>query len=128
MSEDIVKLMDEDPQRLVDEQILFRFDGVDGEVKLIDGWAAGGSWLEFEFVAGPFAGRKVWCSDNNDDPGLARSFTYLSCECDDGFFFNPDPSKEPECSGRHGKNVDVVSGGGFYPEWHGRTFVIAEER
>ncbi len=113
------EMFENDPQRLVDKQILFEFNEVAGKVKLINGTAAGGAWQEFEFVDGPFAGRKIYCADSGIDErsGDARTFQYVVHYDDDGFLFNKDPSKDLT-------NSQTEAGGGFYPAWDGTIFTI----
>lgn len=113
---EVLRLFDEDPQKLVDDQTRFEFDEVEGEVILIDGVAAGEAWSIFEFVSGPFVGRKIAAMNTYDDEGKDEAeFNYVGHCTSDGMTFNVDPARA----------ADVEDwGGGYYPEWDGMLFSV----
>lgn len=86
------------------------FDTDKGKISVIDGFAAGGSWILVEFLDGPYVGRKLWM--NNDE----NSAEYRANCSDDGMVFNVDP-KEPS-------DGDVAEGGEFDPSLEMMTITI----
>jgi len=59
----IREMFDQNPDRMIDEAIPFTFKEVPGRVKLFDAVAAGCAYYVFEFIDGPFRGRKIFCTD-----------------------------------------------------------------
>jgi hypothetical protein len=99
-------------QKLITDATPFEFVETPGHVKLFDTVVAGGFWYGFEFIDGPFAGRKIMCTDSMCDEG---SFRYAVHASEDGFVFNVDPA------------VVLTDGyddwgGDFLPEWNGQVF------
>jgi hypothetical protein len=106
-----------DPQKLIDDETIFQFNEVAGNVKLVNGVAAGGPWFVFEFVSGPYAGKQIACmADDIYELDEVANFTYaLNC-CDDGMFFNKDPALGDEDDW----------GGSYVPELDGQVFTVKE--
>lgn len=110
---ELLRLLDEDPQQLIDSGQEFEFNEVDGRVKLIDGVAAGTEFQEFEFVSGPYAGKKLFCSVDYDG-GKVCGWLYDVNVNSDGFLFNWDPSDDVSNIGD-----GEVTGGDYLPELDG---------
>jgi hypothetical protein len=113
----------ENPQELVDQEVILQFNEVEGDVKLVDGVAAGGPWMVFKFETGPYAGKTIACTDDNfgeDGYGLTGlSFTYLANVSDDGMLFNKDPERfDPE--------TDDDCGGDYIPELDQMTLTVKD--
>ena len=120
--EEIKWLIEEDPQKLVDGNVVFCFEEIEGDVRLTDGVAAGGPWMVFTFDTGPYAGKTIACTDDNYgnyDRGL--TFTYLAHASDDGMLFNKDPS-------RFDPAHDDDLGGDFIPELDGKVLTLKEKK
>ena len=116
----IQKLLVEDPQKLIDDEMVFQFNEVEGGAKLVDGVAAGGPWLIFEFVDGPLKGKKIACqADDIYELDEVANFTYSAHCSDDGMLFNKDPN-------RFDPKIHDDWGGNYLPELDGATFTIKE--
>jgi len=113
----IKKMFDENPQKLIDDEVRFEFNEVAGKVVLIAGVAAGGAWFGFKFVAGPYTGREIYCEDARIKQG--ECYRYLVHCSDDGMLFNKNPNIALE-------DTQDEWGGEYYPEWDEMVFTIKE--
>jgi len=109
------EVIDKDPQTLVDEAVEFGFKDVEGRVKLVDGVAAGGPWHQFEFLTGPYAGKKPFFAGGFP---ARDGFKHIVNASDDGMRFNETSEIE---------NTDGDSWGGDpIPELDGETVFIVD--
>lgn len=106
-TKELFKLILEDPQQAVDAEIEFCFVGVVGSVRMVDGFAAGSAWYQFEFLTGPFVGKKPYCLEAFGYDRKIPGFQHLLDANDDGEVFNSTtPNTEamgdpiPELNGR----------------------------
>ncbi len=121
-SSDLLKMFDEEPQRLIDSEQEFEFNEVEGRVKLIDGVAAGVAFHEFEFVSGKYAGKRMFCSVRFDRGALC-GWLYEVNVNSDGFLFNWDPSVDVSDIG-DGEMFD----GDYLPELDGMYLTLRTKK
>lgn len=89
IAKNLLKIMDENPQQLIDDKTEFEFEEIPGNVKLVDGVAAGTDFFGFEFVTGPYAKKTLYCECLRDyETGRLYSWTYNTDVNSDGFLFN----------------------------------------
>ena len=116
----IQELFVNDPQKLIDDAVVFNFNEVEGDVVVINGVAAGGPWIGFKFLTGQLKGKKIYCqaSDIYEVDEIA-SFEYSAHCSDDGMLFNKDPQ-------RFDPTTMDDWGGDYLPILDGEVFTVKE--
>lgn len=108
--EEILKLFNDDPQRLVDEEIELNF-GKYGKVKLVDGIAAGVPFYGFKFLTGKYVGKTIYCTRDvifqyGVEPQPAEDRWIYAADIEsDGFRFN---CEDEDCAGDYIPELDEV--------------------
>ena len=115
---EIQKLFVDDLKKLIDDEVVLEFEQIEGRAILVDGVAAGGSWLFFRFLDGLLAGKVLACAaDDVYEYEQKATFQYLAHRSDDGMLFNKDPERfDPE------EHDDW--GGDYVPQLDGQVFTI----
>lgn len=118
---DTLKLAYDNPQKLLDDGVELEFDNIPGKAKMVDSWMAATEYHVFEFVSGPYAGKKLFC-DVDYGKDTVVGWQYNTNVNSDGFLFNWNPNEDVSNIGD-----GEVTGGDHVPELDGVAFTIKED-
>jgi len=112
----------------IENELTFEFLEVEGRARYFDFIVAGEDFYGFEFVSGPYEGRRIFCrrvfgDEDNDTAPL--KFYYSADVSSDGMVLNRDPSR-PLGPDEEGDSLEGIWGGGYYPDWDTVSFTIKE--
>jgi len=104
---EILRLHNEDPQKLINNLVILEFREIQGAAIMVDGVAAGTEFDGIKFLTGPYAKKTLYCEYLEDGKWL-----YETDVNSDGFLFNVKNPNEENCGGDH------------IPELNGKTLTL----